>query len=154
MIKSRPPLKPIRLQDLMNSTGSRHWEKNNYVCCIRQLFTFPSMVFGKTEYSEAVNASWVLVKPVTVKHPWRIKLVKPVTAMSVTHTWRFRDGFVTNLGYRRLILWLSLVFNGNPWLTDNPWRIWVKFALIKKRSFYWSSRALPRSCELLVSSPL
>ena len=37
-----------------------------------------------------------LLKPVTVKHPWRPNLVKPVMGISVTYPWSFRDEYGLN----------------------------------------------------------
>lgn len=37
-----------------------------------------------------------LVKPETVRHPWRPNLVKPVTIMSVTYPSRYRDEYGLN----------------------------------------------------------
>ena len=80
---------------------------------------FPSVLFGR------------LVKPVTAEHPWRL-LVKPLTVMSVTYTWRIRDKSTEGYNPWRMETKFkkNLSFCWNPWRPSyNPWRIETKFAL-------------------------
>ena len=80
--------------------SSRAWAQNESEGAFQINSEIQRLVQNVILKLEKINM--MLVKPVMVKHPSRTKLVKPVTVISATHTSRFRDRSVTNLGYRRL----------------------------------------------------
>lgn len=69
-------------------------------------------------WKKMIKTNRALVKPETVRHPWRPNLVKPVTIMSVTYPSRYRDEYGLNFLF---LCWDPFCFVFPRVLTFHRW---------------------------------